>query len=56
MARLRGWKRNRILLAILIIIAVIIVNVPGFTIGQILSLMALLVLIFFLYVRYFNRY
>ncbi len=56
MRQFKGWQRNRILLAILIGIAVVVMNIPGLTAGQILSLIALIALGFYLYVRYLNKY
>lgn len=53
---LRPWQRNRLALVAMIIAIVVTVNIPALTSGQILSLCALYALLFFLYVRYFNRY
>ena len=53
---MRPWQRNRIVLVIFILAAVVTANIPSLTTNQILSLVALYVLLFFLYVRYFNRY
>lgn len=53
---MRPWQRNRIILVVLILAAVVTANIPALTTNQILSLVALYAVIFFLYVRYFNRY
>ena len=53
---MRPWQRNRFALVALIIAGVITVNIPSFTTGQIVSLIALYLLLFFLYVKFFNRY
>jgi len=53
---MRPWQRNRFALVGVIIASVITINLPDLDIGQIVSLIALYLLIFFLYVRYFNRY
>jgi hypothetical protein len=53
---MKPWQRNRFALVAVIIASVITINVPSLEIGQIGSLIALYLLIFFLYVRYFNRY
>jgi len=53
---MRGWQRNRIALGITIIIGALIANIASFTQAQIISLEALLFLLFYLYVRYKNSY
>ncbi len=53
---MRPWQRNRFALVAVIIASVVTINIPTFSNGQILSLVALYLLLFFLYVRYFNRY
>jgi len=53
---MRGWQRNRIALGITIIVGASIANIVNFTQAQIISLEALLFLLFYLYVRYTNTY
>ena len=53
---MQGWQRNRFGLAILIFASAIIANVDSLTQGQIISLIGLLVIIFYLYVIYINKY
>jgi hypothetical protein len=51
-----GWQRNRFGLAILIISTAFIANIKTLTQGQAISLIALFVVIFYLYVIYINKY
>ena len=51
-----GWQRNRFGLAILIILTAFIANIETLTQGQAISLIALFVIIFYLYVIYINKY
>ena len=53
---MQPWQRNRFALVAMIIATVITANIPTLTTGQILSLAAFYALLFFLYVRFFNRY
>ncbi len=53
---MQPWQRNRFALVAMIIATVVTVNIPALATEQILSLVALYVLLFFLYVRYLNRY
>ena len=53
---MQGWQRNRFGLSILIFASAIIANVDGLTQGQIISLICLFVIIFYLYVIYINKY
>ena len=50
------WQRNRFALVVVIAATVITVNISALNTGQLVSLIALYVVLFFLYVRYFNRY
>jgi hypothetical protein len=51
-----GWKKNRFGLAIFIFASAVVANIETFTQGQIISLIALFVAIFYLYVIYVNKY
>ena len=53
---MRGWQRNRFGLAILIFASAIVANMDNLTQGQIISLIGLFVVIFYMYVIYVNRY
>jgi len=53
---MQGWQRNRFGLAILIFASAVIANVEDFSQGQIISLIGLLVVIYYLYVIYLNKY
>ena len=53
---MRGWQRNRFGLDILIISTSIIANIEIFTQGQAISLITVFVVIFYLYVKYINKY
>jgi hypothetical protein len=53
---MQGWQRNRFGLAILIFASAVIANVEYFSQGQIISLIGLLVVIYYLYVIYLNKY
>ncbi|MDC3385966.1 hypothetical protein OAY05_00390 [Gammaproteobacteria bacterium] len=56
MAYMQGWQRNRFGLAVLIFASAIVANVEGLSQGQIVSLIGLFVVIYYLYVIYLNRY
>lgn len=51
-----GWQKNRFGLAILIISTAFIANIEIFTQGQAISLITVFVVIFYLYVKYINKY
>ena len=53
---MKPWQRNRFALVAVILATVVTFNIPVLDTSQILSLLALYILVFFLYVRYFNRY
>ena len=53
---MRPWQRNRFALVIAIIASVVTANIPSLTTGQIVSLVALYFLLFYLYLKFFNRY
>ncbi len=53
---MQGWQRNRFGLAILIIASAIVANIDGLSQGQIISLIGLFVVIYYLYVIYLNKY
>jgi hypothetical protein len=53
---MRPWQKNRFALVALILATVVTFNIPSLNTQQIISLLALYILLFFLYVRYFNRY
>jgi uncharacterized membrane protein YccC len=53
---MKPWQRNRFALVAIIIAAVVTMNYPSLSIGQMVSLIALYGLVFFLFVRYFNSY
>ena len=53
---MKPWQRNRFALVAAIFAAVITINIPDLDVGQIVSLIALYALLFFLYVKFFNRY
>lgn len=53
---MRPWQRNRFALVAVIIASVVTINIPSLDMGQIVSLVALYLLCFFLYVRFFNSY
>jgi len=53
---MQGWQRNRFGLAILIFASAVVANVDSFSQGQIVSLIGLFIVIYYLYVIYLNRY
>ena len=53
---MQGWQRNRFGLAILIFASAIVANIETFSQGQIISLISLFVVIYYLYVIYLNKY
>ncbi len=53
---MRPWQRNRMVLALVILLSVIIINIPAFTLAQSLSLIALLAALFAGYVLFWNSY
>lgn len=53
---MQGWQRNRFGLAVLIFASAIVANVEDLSQGQIISLIGLFVVIYYLYVIYLNRY
>mgnify|MGYP001186484247 FL=1 len=53
---MQGWQRNRFGLAILIVASATVANISSLTQGQIISLIGLFVVIFYLYVIYVNKY
>jgi len=53
---MRPWQRNRMVLVVVIIASVIIINLPMITLGQALSLIALLLVFFAGYVLFWNSY
>ena len=53
---MRGWQKNRFGLAILIFASAIVANIESLTQGQIISLIGLFVVFFYLYVIYVNKY
>ena len=53
---MRGWQKNRFGLAILIFASAIVANVESLTQGQIISLIGLFVVFFYLYIIYVNKY
>ena len=53
---MKPWQRNRFALVAVIAASVVTANVAAFTSAQTLSLIALYWLLFFLYVKFFNRY
>jgi hypothetical protein len=53
---MRGWQRNRIGLAILILTSATVANIESFSQGKIISLIGLFVVIYYLYVAYLNKY
>lgn len=53
---MQGWQRNRFGLAVLIITSAIVANIDSFSQGQIISLIGLFVVIYYLYVIYINKY
>tara|TARA_B110000014_G_C19797107_1_gene414101 strand:+ start:456 stop:626 length:171 start_codon:yes stop_codon:yes gene_type:complete len=53
---MQGWQRNRFGLAILIFASAVVANIDGFSQGQIVSLIGLFIVIYYLYVIYLNRY
>ena len=53
---MRPWQRNRFALVAVIFAAIVTLNIPSLDAGQIVSLIALYALLFFLYVKFFNRY
>ncbi len=53
---MKPWQRNRFALVAVIFATIITTNIPGLTTAQIVSLTALYILLFFLYLKFFNRY
>ena len=53
---MRPWQRNRLALVAAIFASVGTIVFSGFTNTQIISLIALYFLLFYLYVKFFNRY
>ena len=53
---MQGWQRNRFGLAILIFASAIVANIDDLSQGQIMSLIGLFVVIYYLYDIYLNRY
>ena len=53
---MQGWQRNRFGLAILIFASAIVANIDGFSQGQIVSLIGLFIVVYYLYFIYLNRY
>jgi|TARA_B100001094_G_scaffold68497_1_gene64834 hypothetical protein len=53
---MQGWQRNRFGLAILIFASAVVANIDSFSQGQIVSLIGLFIVIYYLYVIYLNRY
>tara|TARA_B100001027_G_scaffold53473_1_gene35761 strand:+ start:217 stop:390 length:174 start_codon:yes stop_codon:yes gene_type:complete len=53
---MRGWQRNRFGLVILIFASAIVANIESLTQGQIISLIGLFAVFFYLYVIYVNKY
>ena len=53
---MRPWQRNRFALVAAIFAAIVTMNIPSLDVAQIASLLALYALLFFLYVKFFNRY
>ena len=53
---MRGWQRNRFGLVILIFASAIVANIESLTQGQIISLIGLFIVFFYLYVIYVNKY
>ncbi len=53
---MQGWQRNRFGLVILIFLSAIVANIDLLSQGQIISLISLFVVIYFLYIKYINKY
>jgi hypothetical protein len=53
---MKPWQRNRFALVAVMLASVVTLNIPSLTTAQILSLIAAYLLLFFLYVKFFNRY
>ena len=53
---MQGWQGNRFGLAILIFASAVVANIDSFSQGQIVSLIGLFIVIYYLYVIYLNRY
>mgnify|MGYP001240708915 CR=1 FL=1 len=53
---MQGWQRNRFGLAILIFASAVVANIDSFSQGQMVSLIGLFIVIYYLYVIYLNRY
>ena len=53
---MQGWQRNRFGLAILIFASAVVANIDSLSQGQIVSLIGLFIVIYYLYVIYLNRY
>jgi hypothetical protein len=50
------WKKNRLVLAVIIIASSFIANIDDMTQGQKASIIGLLLVLFYIYVKYINRY
>ena len=50
------WKKNRLVLAVIIIASSFIANIDDMTQGQKASVIGLLLVLFYIYVKYINRY
>jgi hypothetical protein len=53
---MQGWQRNRFGLAILIFASAVVANIDSLSQGQMVSLIGLFIVIYYLYVIYLNRY
>ena len=53
---MQGWKKNRVGLGVLLLISSLVANYDDFSEGQKVSLIALLVLVYYLYVKFLNNY
>lgn|GEM_PF-731361 len=53
---MRPWQRNRLVLAAVIILSVVLLNLPMLSLQQSLSLIIFLVVIFAAYVLFWNSY
>ena len=53
---MKPWQHNRIVLVIVILLSVLVINLPTFTLPQALSLIVLLFVLFTAYVLFWNSY
>ncbi len=53
---MRPWQRNRMALAAIIILSVVLLNLPMLDLKQALSLISLLIVLFAAYVLFWNSY